>query len=163
MSDCGHIELIADDGRILKGDAIEHTHSYELMGLSETIGSAFIELCDYIACYDLFESEVTEANIYSVIMDSIQLIDKSYIISCYPFFNNGNIIVSIAAKLEGAPKWVKYARETFSTGEIIAHSVQSKDDRYAQLGPDDELRPDFNRGGSLLHSPDIERWLNGEP
>lgn len=162
--DCNydHIKLHLIFGEELSANNMLKTHSHELMCLSETIGGVFLELCQYVAEYDLYEGEVSEDNLYNVVLTSIELIDKSYIISCYPFFDNGSIVVGVLAKLDNGPDFVEYAREIFDLDEIIAHAIQQKNEMF-NIDKICEYRPNFNENCSLLWSTDIDRWLSGEP
>lgn len=157
-----YIKLHTICGETISANNLLMTHSSELMSLSETIGGCFIELCDHIAQYELFDDEVTADNLHDVVSESVELIDKDGLTSVRVQRTRDGCQVEFYTQLDNAPHFIKEASETFNVGEIIHHSTNSKDELF-HLERSGEYRQGFNDYRSLLWSPAIDRWLEGEP
>lgn len=154
-----HIRLHTICGEVISANNLLKTHSSELLALTESMGSSFIELCDGIADYDLFQCEVTADNIYGAASDLAEFIDKGGLLRVKLQRTRKGVQVELYAKLDNAPYFIKEASETFNEDEIVHHSIISKKEIFSS---DDigEYRKGYNDCRSLLWSPDIDRWLN---
>lgn len=157
-----YIKLHTICGETISANNLLKTHSSELMSLSESVGSSFIELCDRIAEYDLFQGEVTTDNLHDVVSESVGLIDKDGLTRVRVQRTHDGCQVEFYAQLDNAPHFISEVSETFNVCEIVHHSTNSKDEIFnlEQIG---EYRQGYNAYRSLLWSPAIDRWLAGEP